>query len=66
MPWEALCFEASNKYEASKYGPVTTDPFGVRLQSLSHPIPRIGTVANLRLEQDAGSLQDESLAEMKA
>ena len=53
MPWEALCFAAS------KYGPVTTDPFGVRLQSLSHPIPRIGTVPNLRLEQDAGSLQDE-------
>ena len=26
MPWEALCFIA-------KYGPVTTDPFGVRLWS---------------------------------
>ena len=29
MPWEALC-------RIKRYGPVTTDPFGVRLQLLSH------------------------------
>jgi len=29
MPWEALC-------RLERYGPVTTDPFGVRLQLLSH------------------------------
>lgn len=40
MPWEALCFEF--EVSSSKYGPVTTDPFGVRLQSLSHPVRRIG------------------------
>jgi hypothetical protein len=35
MPWEALCLHA-------RYGPVTTDPFGVRLRSLSDPIVKIG------------------------
>ena len=29
MPWEALC-------RHWRYGPVTTEPFGVRLQLLSH------------------------------
>jgi hypothetical protein len=35
MPWEALCLHA-------RYGPVTTDPFGVRLRSLSDPMAKVG------------------------
>ena len=33
MPWEALCLLEP----IERYGPVTTDPFGVRLGSLSDP-----------------------------
>ena len=33
MPWEALCLE-------KRYGPVTTDPFGERPRSLSHPLDK--------------------------
>ncbi len=45
MPWEALCLFA-------RHGPVTTDPFGVRLRSLS------GLLANLWPEQHAGISRD--------
>ena len=48
MPWEALCL-------VSRHGPVTTDPFGERPRSLSHPLGRFEGVANLRPEQYAGS-----------
>ena len=48
MPWEALCL-------VSRHGPVTTDPFGERPRSLSHPLDRFEGVANLRPEQYAGS-----------
>ena len=40
-----------------RYGPVTTEPFGVRLQLLSHRRLTVVRVANLELGQDAGSLQ---------
>ena len=49
MPWEVLCLETS------RYDPVTTDPFGERLRTLSHPVLTIRVVANLRTEQYAGS-----------
>jgi hypothetical protein len=53
MPWEAL-------YRINtRYGPVTTEPFGVRLRSLSHPRRTVDGVANLRPKQYAGSLQSE-------
>ena len=39
------------------YGPVTTDPFGERLRSLSHPLATVRAVANLWPVQDAGSQQ---------
>ena len=54
MPWEALCRNAK-----SRYGPVTTDPFGVRLRSLSHLRRTVDGVANLWPGQYAGSLQSE-------
>jgi hypothetical protein len=53
MPWEALC------RMSSRYGPVTTDPFGVRLRSLLHLRRTVDGVANLWPGQDAGSLQSE-------
>ena len=40
------------------YGPVTTDPYGERLQSLLHPGRTVSGVANLWLGQDAGSRRE--------
>ena len=54
MPWEVLCHFANMR---RWYDPVTTDPFGVRLRTLSHPVRTIGCVANLWTEQYAGSRQ---------
>jgi hypothetical protein len=48
MPWEALC-------SIAEYGPVTTEPFGARLQALSHQGLTVRGVANLWLGQYAGS-----------
>ena len=50
MPWEVLCL-------LRRYDPVTTDPFGERRRSLSHPGPYDRDVANLRTAQYAGSQQ---------
>ena len=48
MPWEVLCLFV-------RYDPVTTEPFGARLRTLSHPGRNVGSVTNLRTEQYAGS-----------
>ena len=42
-----------------RYGPVTTDPFGERPTSLSHPVRKVGRVANPWRWQYAGSLPAE-------